>query len=328
MLLICYGTRPEYIKVKPLINGFEGIISFKTLFTGQHSDLVKSNPDYILEMQSGKNRLDSIVSSIMNALDFEKEGITSVLVQGDTTSAFAMALSAFQHKIPVIHLEAGLRTYNLEQPYPEEANRQMISRIASVHLCPTSLSSARLEKENVNGLIETVGNTVLDNLVGVEREKEKKILVTLHRRENHDDMEKWFREIEKLSKEYADYEFTIPIHPNPSVKRHQGIFENVKVVEPMEYNELIKNLSACSYVITDSGGIQEEAAFLKKPCLVCRKETERIEGLGNFSLLCQSPELLFTRFQSLDGLELEGECPYGDGKAVDKIINILKRVYK
>ena len=324
MLLICYGTRPEYIKVKPLIDGFEGIIPFKTLFTGQHLDLVKSRPDYVLEMQEGRNRLDSIVSSIMNGIDFHKEGITSVLVQGDTTSSFAIALSAFQHNIRVVHLEAGLRTYNLDHPYPEEANRQMISRIASIHLCPTDYSKNILEKEKISGIVEVVGNTVLDNLVNVKVGNENKVLVTLHRRENQHNIEAWFREIEKLSKKYNNYDFVIPVHPNPKIKKYKNIFKNVIACEPMSYSDLIDFLSSCSYVITDSGGIQEEAAFFKKPCMVCRRETERTEGLGNYSLLCEEPDFLFKRFEELNALELKGECPYGDGKSVEKIIKILK----
>ena len=323
MLLICYGTRPEYLKIRPLLEKMQGVIPYKTFFSGQHTDLVNAYSDYKIEILNGQNRLDSIISSIMNSIDFKNESISAVLVQGDTTTSFAIALSAFNHEIPVIHLEAGLRTYNLVQPYPEEANRQMISRIATTHLCPTELSKKRLVKEGVSGKIEVVGNTVLDNLVGVKTKKEKKVLVTIHRRENHKNMKGWFFAIDNLAQKYSEYEFLLPIHPNPLVRKHRNMFKNVKVVEPLYYNELIEYLSRCSYVITDSGGIQEEASFLRKPCLVCRKETERTEGLNNFSLLCKDPVLLEEAFKKLDELKLEGECPYGSGNTCEKVIKIL-----
>jgi UDP-N-acetylglucosamine 2-epimerase (non-hydrolysing) len=327
MLLISFGTRPEYIKVKPLMDEMtKRNVKFKTFFTGQHKDLVKSEANFCTEIMKGDNRLDSIVSSIMNSVDFTKEKITSVLVQGDTTSAMAVALSAFQAKIPVVHLEAGLRTYNLKQPYPEEANRQIISRIASVHLCPTELSKQNLINEKVAGKIEVVGNTVLDNLKNVQTTKEKKVLVTMHRRENYGDIEGWFVEVNKLAEKHSDYEFVLPIHPNPEIKKHKHILKKINVVEHFEHSKLIEYLSSCSYVITDSGGIQEESAFLRKPCLVCRRETERTEGLNNFSLLCKNPEELFDTFKKLDSLKMAGKCPYGDGNSVDKIIKILQKV--
>ena len=320
-ILICFGTRPEFIKLQPLMKKMEGSIQYETLFTGQHVDLVKHEPDHRIEIEDGANRLDSVVSSIMNSINFED--ITSVMVQGDTTSAYAVALSAFHNKIPVIHLEAGLRTYDLEHPYPEEANRQMISRIASLHLCPTKPAKEVLIQENVHGAIEVVGNTVLDNLVGIETSNENKVLVTMHRRENHGDIETWFSQIDALSREYSEYEFLLPIHPNPAVRKFSSILKNVKVVDPMCYNDLIGYLSRCSFVVTDSGGIQEEAAFFRKPCLVCRKETERKEGLNNFSLLCESPQLLSERFGALKSLKMYGSCPYGDGKACAKILKVL-----
>jgi len=322
-ILICFGTRPEFIKLQPLMKKMEGVIQYETLFTGQHVDLVKHEPDHRIEIEDGTNRLDSVVSSIMNSINFD--GITSVIVQGDTTSAYAVALSAFHNKIPVIHLEAGLRTYDLEHPYPEEANRQMISRIANLHLCPTKPAKEVLIRENVYGTIEVVGNTVLDNLVGIETRTENKVLVTMHRRENHADIENWFSQIDALSKNYPKYEFLLPIHPNPAVRDHARILKNVDVVDPMCYNNLIAYLSRCSFVVTDSGGIQEEAAFFRKPCLVCRKETERMEGLNNFSLLCESPDLLFDRFEALKSLSMHGPCPYGDGRSCEKIISILTR---
>ena len=322
MILLSFGTRPEYIKFKPLMEQMKGRIDYKTLFTGQHVDLVSNKTDYRINIKDGNNRLDSIVSSIMDSVDFS--GCSAVMVQGDTTSAYAVALSAFHHRVPIIHLEAGLRTYNLEHPYPEEANRQMIARIAALHLCPTELSRQLLVDERLLGKMEVVGNTVLDNLVNIKTSNKNKILVTMHRRENHALIEEWFMKINDLAKQYSEYEFRLPIHPNPAVRKSVGILKNVDVVEPMCYNELVDYLSQCSFVITDSGGIQEESAFLRKPCLVCRKDTGRKEGMGNFSLLCEDPDSLAKQFDQLSLLKMSGPCPYGDGTASEKIIRILQ----
>ena len=329
MILISFGTRPEYIKLKPLMDKLNqsstgDTPAYKTLFTGQHQHLVRHKADYNIEIKDGDNRLDAVVASIMNGIDFKSEGISAVIVQGDTTSAYAVALSAFNHQVKVIHLEAGLRTYNLQEPYPEEANRQMISRITDLHLCPTQTAYDNLIKENAPGKAVVVGNTVLDNLLDIETAYEYKVLVTMHRRENHENIEEWFEQIDKLASDNKHYEFCLPIHPNPSVKKHKNLLKHVKVVEPLDYNILLDYLAKCSFVITDSGGIQEESAFLRKPCLVCRKETERAEGLGNFSLLCGSPEELVEGFEDLSSLEMSGNCPYGDGKSSEKIIEVLK----
>ena len=326
MLLICYGTRPEYLKVKPLIEELSGRMEFRTLFTGQHVDLVDEKADFEIDIKDGMYRLNSFVSSIMDSFDFKRHGITKVLVQGDTTSAFTVALSAFYHKIPVIHLEAGLRTYNLLEPYPEEANRQMISRITALHLCPTALAQERLEIERAPGQMAIVGNTVLDNLCDVEVTTERCVLVTMHRRENQHSIAEWFQEIDKVAAKYHDYEFLLPIHPNPAVRQYQHLFRHVKVVEPLGHAELVAYLAKCTFVITDSGGVQEESAFLDKPCLVCRKETERTEGLNNFSLLCEDPSLLLQRVEELKGLPMKGPCPYGQGDSAQRIVKILEEM--
>ena len=329
MILICFGTRPEYIKLKPLMDKMDGVIEYKTFFTGQHPDLISLQTNditYRAKIIEGTNRLDSIVASMMNAIDFKEKNISAVLVQGDTTSAYAMALSAFHNKIPIIHLEAGLRTYNLQQPYPEEINRQMISRIASLHLCPTKLAKQQLIQEGAPGLITLVGNTVLDNLNNIKTSNKKQILVTMHRRENQQDMQKWFRELDSLAQNYSEYLFTLPIHPNPYIIQYINSFKYINVVDPMTYDELIEYISNCSFIITDSGGIQEEAAFLKKPCLVCRKETERPEGLGNFAFLCKNYTDLKSIFPKLQTLKMQGPCPYGDGKSCKKIIKILQKL--
>ena len=183
MILFSYGTRPEWIKIKPLIEALDPT-KYHILFTGQHKDLIQGNSyDFCIDIQEGKNRLDSVFKSVMDSIDFTP--YAKVVVQGDTASAAAVALSAFNHNCPVVHLEAGLRTYNLDHPYPEEAYRQIISRITSLHLCPTNLAKERLIREMVSGKIAVVGNTALDNLVGIETSYGDEVIITMHRRENH-----------------------------------------------------------------------------------------------------------------------------------------------
>ena len=327
MILMAFGTRPEYIKIKPLIEAMEGRIPFKLLFTGQHVDLLANveDQDVIrLEIQDGSNRLDSIVSSIMNQ-DHIFDGIDAVLIQGDTTSVFSIALAAFHRRIKVIHLEAGLRTYDKENPYPEEFNRQAVSRIADIHLCPTPDSAFNLSKELVRGSIHVVGNTVLDNLTHLEPTRGNTVIVTMHRRENHDKMDEWFRVINNIAEEFeGQYEFILPIHPNPDVKKHQHLLAHIKVIDPVPYDEFLELLASCSYVITDSGGLQEETSFLGKRSIVCRKATERPEGLGGFSALCGEPEGLYEAFREMTYFSPPtGDCPYGDGKSAERIVKIL-----
>lgn len=325
MILIAYGTRPEKIKIDPLIKLLPRE-KYKTLFTGQHTNLLENCQfDYKLEIENGDNRLDSIVRSCLNAKDIWK-GITHVLVQGDTTSAFAIALSAFHRGVKIIHLEAGLRTYDNDNPFPEEANRAMISRMAYIHLCPTVSNSDNLIKEGLVKRVYIVGNTGLDSIAHLRKNirNEKKILVTLHRRENHDKIDKWFEVIDYLAEKYSQYEFILPIHPNPNVKKHAGILKNVKVVEPMDRDQLLNFLTSCSLVITDSGGIQEECSFFNKKALVCRIVTERPESVGitSFMVDINTLNVIFEReINTLNSIEIN--CPYGDGNSSHKIIKIL-----
>jgi UDP-N-acetylglucosamine 2-epimerase (non-hydrolysing) len=215
----------------------------------------------------------------------------------------------------------------LENPYPEEFNRQAISRLANINLCPTKLSARNLKAEVVPGEIHIVGNTVLDNLVNIEPHKENHIVVTMHRRENHDIMDKWFSALDVIARQYPDLEFILPIHPNPNVYKLRDTLQHVKVVEPMGYEEFTKLLSTSRFVITDSGGLQEESSFFRKKCIVCRKTTERVEGMGVFSTLCTSPERLRKAFEWAHNdpePDLDVPCPYGDGTAAQKIVEILR----
>ena len=327
MILVCYGTRPEFLKIKPLIEKMKGVIDFVTLFTGQHEnkDMVMGNADYNIYIKEGENRLDSIISSIMNNISFDK--IDYVMVQGDTATAFGVALSAFHHKVPVIHLEAGMRTYDINNPYPEEFYRQCISKIASIHFTPTEYEKDFILSEKCDGGVHVVGNTVLDNLVDVSPIDTPTVLITMHRRENHSNMLKWFNEIEKLAKDNVDMEFIFPIHPNPKVTEHKEVLQHVTVCSPLSYDDMIGLISSSRIIITDSGGIQEEAAYFKKKTIVCRETTERFASIGKSSVLCKNPnDLNYIFKEAKENYIVEDECPFGDGYASEKIVEILKCV--
>ena len=330
MILICYGTRPEHIKITPLLKEMDGVIPYRSLFTGQHKDLVKNiNFDHYLTIgegvNKGVNRLDTVVQSCLNIDESTFQDVTHILVQGDTVSAYSLALAAFHRGIKIIHLEAGLRTHDFKNPYPEEAYRQMISRISNINLCPTNLNLNNLVVEGVMGESVVVGNTVLDNLVGVETTYGNKVLVTMHRRENHHNMDKWFESVNQLAIDNPELKFEIPLHPNPNVKKHKDLLTHVNVVSPFDYDTMIKEISECRFLISDSGGIQEESSFLNKKVIVCRKITERPESVGKHSFMCRTPEDLKGLFYSLkDNYEVNLNCPYGDGKSSKRIVTYLK----
>jgi UDP-N-acetylglucosamine 2-epimerase len=333
MILLTYGTRPEWIKIKPLISEMtKRNISFKTLSTGQHKDIAPSDADFNLDFKDfGGNRLDSVLKNCLSIPDNYFDGIDYILVQGDTTSVVGLSLSALNRKIKVIHLEAGLRSFDTENPFPEENNRKIVSTIADIHLCPTSKNVENLLNENIdNSKIFLVGNTVLDNLLDYKKDCEysNKILVTLHRRENHDNLDLWFNEINNLSKKHSDLEFILPIHPNPNVQKWKKLLTNVSVIDPMNHEELIKLLVKCRMVITDSGGIQEECSFFNKKCLVCRKVTERPESVGLTSFMVNKPNDLSTLFDyHIENYSVTVDSPYGDGYSSKIICDIFKKLY-
>jgi UDP-N-acetylglucosamine 2-epimerase (non-hydrolysing) len=323
MILLCFGTRPEYIKFKPLIKKMNGSVEYKTLFTGQHKHLLKDvSFDYELEIKEGNNRLDAIFQSVLNSIKFSE--FDSVMVQGDTATAYAVALSAFNHQCPVIHLEAGMRTYDKQSPYPEEVYRQCISRIADVHLAPSEYEKNILIDEKCGGDIWVVGNTVLDNLLGQEISHNNNVLVTLHRRENHHLVEDYFKKFSELAEKHPDLNFILPIHPNPNVYKHKELLQGITVIEPLPYDEMINTISTCRFIISDSGGIQEEASFLKKKVIVCRDNTERVLTVNKNCFLCKSPNELEDMVKDIrDDYVVYDECPYGDGHASERIIKII-----
>jgi UDP-N-acetylglucosamine 2-epimerase (non-hydrolysing) len=330
-ILIVYGTRPEYIKIKPLMKAMRNHgIPYKTLFTGQHENIAPDNANFIWKMVDYEgNRLNSVLKNCLSIPDYVFDNFEYVIVQGDTTSVLGIALACMNRQIKVIHLEAGLRTYDKLNPYPEEYNRELVSRIADIHLCPTEQAKQNLDNEGIWENVHVVGNTVLDNLLEYKKDCEygNRVLVTLHRRENHRDMGYWFTEINELAGEHPELEFIIPLHPNPKVQIHKNILTNLTVVEPMEHDKLVQLLVKCRLVITDSGGLQEECSFFNKICLVCRETTERPEALGHSSILVPDYSLLNERFKyhitryNLDDVF----CPFGDGMASEYICDIIKK---
>jgi UDP-N-acetylglucosamine 2-epimerase (non-hydrolysing) len=326
MLLICYGTRPEYIKVKSLIDSLPNTL---TLFTGQHTNLIKEHqPTYTLQIENtSNNRLNDIISSILKYTHiFQK--VEYVLIQGDTTSALAVALSAFNNGIKVIHLEAGLRTNIYNDPFPEEMNRQLITRLATYHLCPTEFNRQNLIKENIlpNNIFVT-GNTGLDNIKKQNIEYNDNVLITLHRRDNIPMMDAWFVALWTLATENPNLTFIFPMHPNPDIQKFKGILsvENIKVIQPVSHDEMIDLIKDCKFIISDSGGIQEEASFLNKRVIVCRRFTERPETVGKNSIMCPESDKLLECFQEINTNYLINErCPYGDGFAWVKIKQIFE----
>lgn len=339
MMLITYGTRPEFLKIKPLIKELKkNDIKFYTLFTGQHEDLLTENADLNLKMNYviSENRLDTVVGNILKYGDEiyndpEKE-FDYVLVQGDTSSVLAIALSAFHHGKKVIHLEAGLRTYDKLNPFPEETNRRIVSSIADIHLCPTELSKQNLINEKTEGDIHVVGNTSLDNLLDwkeTSKSGSNLVLVTLHRRENHHWMKRWFFVLNEIANKHTYLNFIFPMHPNPSVQEHKSILDapNIHVIEPVDHDKLLELLVNSRLVITDSGGIQEECSFLNRISLTCRKVTERPEAIGQSTVLVSTPFELAKLFDKyVNDYHIDYESPFGDGHASEKIVEILKKL--
>ncbi len=303
--------------------------TYKLLFTGQHLDLLKDVKfDYVIKIDDSENRLDSIISACLLQFPNDYKGI--VLIQGDTGSAFGCALAAFHRHLKIIHLQAGLRSYDLENPYPEQLYRQMISRMANINLAPTELSASNLVKEQNTGQIYVTGNTILDTLIDYKERCEYSniVLVTMHRRQNHKTMKQWFNQINDLAGKYKSLRFIIPIHPNPNVYNLKYLLTNLEVTESLSHNEFLELLSKCRLAISDSGGVQQQGSFFNKKVIVCRTTTERPEALQTGHLyLCKEPSKLKELFDSIvNDYLIDSQCPYGDGHSAQKIINILEGI--
>lgn len=360
-VMLVFGTRPEAIKMCPLVKELKNRKEdFKTLVcvTGQHRqmldqvlDIFKIKPDYDLSIMKDKQTLFDVTINILISIKLilEKEKPDIVLVHGDTSTTFSTALACFYLQIPVGHVEAGLRTYNVFSPYPEEFNRQAVGSIATFHFAPTEKAKMNLIKEGKDSNhVFVTGNTAIDalkttvsinyNHPELEWAKDSKlILLTAHRRENlGEPMHHMFRAIRKIVEEFKDIKVIYPIHMNPVVRTAANIelgdCERIHIIDPLDVLDFHNFLARSYLILTDSGGIQEEAPSLGKPVLVMRDTTERPEGVeaGTLKLVGTSEDKIYKWFKIL--IENEDEYmrmskaanPYGDGTTSIRIADILK----
>ncbi|MBE6637583.1 MAG: UDP-N-acetylglucosamine 2-epimerase (non-hydrolyzing) [Ruminococcaceae bacterium] len=358
--MLVFGTRPEAIKMCPLVNELKTRSSIRTVVTvtGQHRQMLDQvldvfgvKPDYDLSIMKDKQTLFDITTNILNGigqvLDEVKPDV--VLVHGDTSTTFVTALACFYKQIPVGHVEAGLRTYQIYSPYPEEFNRQAVSILSQYHFAPTELAQSNLIREGKDAAtIYVTGNTAIDALQTTVRRDythpeltwaadSRLILITAHRRENlGEPMHQMFRAIRRVMEEHPDVKAIYPIHMNPAVRRaaseELGDCDRIHIIEPLEVIDFHNFLARSYLILTDSGGIQEEAPSLGKPVLVMRDTTERPEGIkaGTLRLVGTEEEVIYRHFKQLlvdkDAYAAMAKAsnPYGDGLASRRIADILE----
>lgn len=360
-VMVVFGTRPEAIKMCPLVKELYKNKDFRTIvcLTGQHRqmlyqvmDCFQVTADYNLDIMQKNQTLFDITISILTGMKniLEKERPDLVLVHGDTSTTFATALAAFYMQIPVGHVEAGLRTYDLSAPYPEEFNRQAVGITARYHFAPTDTARQNLLREGKReDTIYVTGNTVIDALQTSIRKDythpilewakgSRLVLMTAHRRESFGEpMYQIFRGIKRVLDEFEDVKVVYPIHLNPVVRDTAnavfGEHKQIKLIEPLDVLDFHNFMNTAELVLTDSGGIQEEAPSLGKPVLVLRNTTERPEGVaaGTLKLVGTEEERVYQEFRRLltDRAEYDkmshASNPYGDGTACRQIVEIIKR---
>ncbi len=357
---IILGTRPEAIKLAPVIQVFQNYSGFETqvVLTGQHREMVEQvmqlfnlKADVDLEIMQPKQSLSDITCRSLRGLEelFNTNKPDLVIVQGDTSTAFAAGLAAFYQKIPLGHVEAGLRTDNLFNPYPEEANRRLISQITQLHFAPTSLAVENLKSSGVLGEVYLTGNTVIDALLnvaakkpackipGLEWDKYRVLLTTVHRREN------WGEPLQDIAQGFLqvldknpDTALLLPLHRNPTVREPLqellGNHPRIFLTEPLNYGELVGAIMRSHLLLTDSGGLQEEAPSLGKPVLVLRETTERPEAVnaGTAKLVGTQPETIAMNATELLSNPTAYEAmanainPFGDGLASERILQSVR----
>lgn len=358
-IMLVFGTRPEAIKMCPLVNELKTRKNVETIVcvTGQHRQMLDQvlsvfgvEPDFDLSIMKDKQTLFDVTVNILNRIKTVLEQVKPdvVLVHGDTSTTFVTALACFYLQIPVGHVEAGLRTYNIYSPYPEEFNRQAVGIISKYNFAPTELSKQNLLNEGKNpGTIYVTGNTAIDALKTTVKydythpelewaEGSRLILITAHRRENlGEPMKNMFRAIKRVMDEHPDVKAFYPIHMNPVVRETAdailGGDERIRIIEPLEVIDFHNFLNKSYLILTDSGGIQEEAPSLGKPVLVMRDTTERPEGIeaGTLKLVGTNEETIYKEFKKLlenkeEYAKMSGASnPYGDGLASKRIADIL-----
>jgi UDP-N-acetylglucosamine 2-epimerase (non-hydrolysing) len=361
-----FGTRPEAIKMAPIVREIieSELFDCTTVVTGQHREMLDQVnelfgivPDVDLNIMQPHQTLNGVLTRTIEGLDklFEETKPAAVIVQGDTTTSTAGAIAAFYRGIPVVHVEAGLRSFNIHSPFPEEANRKITSQVAALHLAPTSQSRANLVREAVDPAdIAVTGNSVIDALLSVAEEKlpfsdprleelaasgKKILLVTTHRRENQGEaMQGVGRALARLAAAHPDIHILLPAHRNPVVREAilpalEGL-DNVTVTEPLPYGEFTRALALSNIVLTDSGGVQEEAPSLGKPVLVMRDNTERPEAVdaGTVRLIGTDEQRIVDEVTRL--LEdpdyyasmANAVNPYGDGRAAVRTVAAIAQL--
>jgi len=360
-VMTVFGTRPEAIKMCPLVNELKKRKNIETIvcITGQHRQMLDQvltafsvKPDYDLSIMKEKQTLFDVTINVLDRIrDVLLEAKPDVvLVHGDTSTSFAAALAAFYLQIPVGHVEAGLRTYNMYSPYPEEFNRQTVGILAKYHFSPTDMAKDNLLKEGKNeNDVYVTGNTVIDALKTTIRpdythpelewaNDSRLVLLTAHRRENlGQPMYQMFRGIKRVVDEHPDLKVIYPIHMNPVVREAaKAVFgdeKRIRLIEPLDVFDFHNFMAQCHMILTDSGGIQEEASSLGKPVLVMRDTTERPEGIaaGTLKLVGTNEEVIYREFKKLisDPQEYnkmaQASSPYGDGHACERIADILEQ---
>ncbi len=359
-IMIVFGTRPEAIKMCPLVNELKSREKVKVVVcvTGQHREMLdvvlntfNVIPDYDLSIMKQNQTLFDITTNILNEIKevFKKENPDIVLVHGDTSTTFITALAAFYLKIPVGHVEAGLRTYDIYSPYPEEFNRQAVSIISKYNFAPTKLAKEQLIKEGKDPkTVFVTGNTVIDALKTTIKKEyahsmlewakdSRLIIITAHRRENlGQPMINMFNAIKRIMNEHKDTKAIYPIHMNPQVRKTANKIlkgnNRIRIIEPLDVIDFHNFLNASYLILTDSGGIQEEAPSLGKPVLVMRNTTERPEGIeaGTLKLVGTSEKKIYNTFKLLLTNKEEynkmarANNPYGDGFASKRIVDIIE----
>ncbi len=362
-IVIVFGTRPEAIKMAPVVNGLKKNKNFilKTVVTGQHRKMLDQalaffniKPDYDLNIMLSSQSLHMVISKCITGLRdiYEKEKPDIVLVHGDTTTTLGAALASYYSSIPVGHVEAGLRSLDVFNPFPEEQNRRLTDALCTYHFAPTLKNKENLLKENIcKKNIFVTGNTVIDILLETARKKikpenkilrnivpsRKVVLVTAHRRENFGNpLKEICRGLKKLSEEFKDVDFIYPLHLNPNVKEPVEKLlkksKNFMLIPPVSYPDMVWLMKRCYFCFTDSGGIQEEAPSLGKPVFVLRKVTERPEAVasGTVKVIGTDSNRIYKWGKKLltDNKVYENFSkavnPYGDGNASKRIINIIE----
>jgi UDP-N-acetylglucosamine 2-epimerase (non-hydrolysing) len=335
---LIFGTRPEYLKVKSIIDEFkkQNIFEYKVIYIQQHSTIDEEMDKLfellpIIDYSSNKDRLCSIGEQILSLLPNLICDCTHVIVQGDTASAYYGALTAFQLKKKVVHIEAGLRTYDLERPFPEEAYRQMISRIASINFTPHDDSKKLLIEEKVTGKIYNVGNTILDLIksYNLKPSMDNLVLITFHRRENWDKIDILLEGLKKLVLKTPHMKYIWYLHHNPDLQNKVTLaieeLPSIELQSPCSHKEFTNQIARSNFLISDSGGIQEEASFLGKHCIVLRASTERSHIPKDYITVLEDYSRLDEVYDIIPKQHLQCCTVYGYGKSAKMILEHLQK---